>query len=164
MKVWRCQPICGIVHANAVEPAASAAWATGDGRSGCARLLDHQGGDHPEHPVGALGVLQDVAVECPGAGLLAVGSTTSQRSPGLTPSVSHVNAADPSGYPSRATTRIGIPWRCHGCIMFPSFMNRMTIVSPSVATIGEVAGKPRPLIVNPPSASLLIQTMSCVAP
>ena len=48
--------------------------------------------------------------------------------------------------------------------MLPSFMNRMTIVSPSVATIGEVAGKPRPLIVNPPSASLQIQTMSWVAP
>ena len=48
--------------------------------------------------------------------------------------------------------------------MFPSFMNRMTMVSPSVATIGAVAGNPRPLIVNPPSASLLIQTMSWVAP
>ena len=43
--------------------------------------------------------------------------TTSQRSPGLTPSVSHVNAADPRAYPSRATTCIGIPWRCQGCIM-----------------------------------------------
>jgi hypothetical protein len=43
-------------------------------------------------------------------------------------------------------------------------MNRMTIVSPNVATIGEVAGKPRPLIVNPPSASFEIQMMSCVAP
>ena len=48
--------------------------------------------------------------------------------------------------------------------MLPSFMNRMTIVSPSVATIGAVAGKPRPLIVKPPRASLLIQTMSWVAP
>ena len=48
--------------------------------------------------------------------------------------------------------------------MMPSFMNRITIVSPSLATIGAVAGKPRPLIVNPPSESLLIQTMSCVAP
>ncbi len=48
--------------------------------------------------------------------------------------------------------------------MLPSFMNRMTIVSPRLATIGAVAGKPRPLIVKPPSASLLIQTMSCVAP
>ena len=43
-------------------------------------------------------------------------------------------------------------------------MNRIAIVSPTLATIGEVAGKPRPLIVNPPSESLLIQTMSCVAP
>ena len=48
--------------------------------------------------------------------------------------------------------------------MIPSFMNRITIVSPSRATIGAVAGKPRPLIVKPPSVSLLIQTMSCVAP
>ena len=48
--------------------------------------------------------------------------------------------------------------------MLPSFMNRMTIVSPSVATIGDVAGKPRPLIVKPPSESLLTQTMSWVAP
>ena len=48
--------------------------------------------------------------------------------------------------------------------MLPSFMNRMAILSPSVATIGEVAGKPRPLIVKPPSESLLIQTMSCVTP
>ena len=39
-------------------------------------------------------------------------------------------------------------------------MNRMTILSPSLATIGAVAGKPRPLIVKPPSVSLLIQTMS----
>jgi hypothetical protein len=43
-------------------------------------------------------------------------------------------------------------------------MNRITIVSPRLATIGAVAGKPRPLIVNPPRASLLIQTMSWVAP
>ena len=46
----------------------------------------------------------------------------------------------------------------------PSFMNRIAIVSPSVATIGAVAGKPRPLIVNPPSESLLIQTMSWLTP
>ena len=43
-------------------------------------------------------------------------------------------------------------------------MNRMTIFSPSFATIGAVAGKPRPLMVKPPSVSLLIQTMSWVAP
>ena len=48
--------------------------------------------------------------------------------------------------------------------MFPSFMKRITIVSPRVATIGEVAGNPRPLIVKPPRASLLIQTMSWLAP
>ena len=43
-------------------------------------------------------------------------------------------------------------------------MNRIAIVSPTVATIGDVAGKPRPLIVNPPSESLLIQTMSWLTP
>jgi hypothetical protein len=41
-------------------------------------------------------------------------------------------------------------------------MNRIAIVSPSVATIGDVAGKPRPLIVNPPSESFEIQMMSWV--
>ena len=43
-------------------------------------------------------------------------------------------------------------------------MNRMAIFSPRFATIGAVAGKPRPLIVKPPSESLLIQTMSWVTP
>ena len=43
-------------------------------------------------------------------------------------------------------------------------MNRIRILSPRVATIGAVAGKPRPLIVNPPSESLLIQTMSWLTP
>ena len=89
---------------------------------------------------------------------LSQSMTTSQRSPGLTPSVSQLKAALPSGQPSRATTCIGIPWRCHGWVMTPSFMNRITILSPSFATIGAVAGKPRPLIVKPPRVSLLIQT------
>jgi hypothetical protein len=43
-------------------------------------------------------------------------------------------------------------------------MNRIAIVSPRLATIGDVAGKPRPLIVNPPSASFEIQTMSWLTP
>src|SRR3990172_69922 len=60
--------------------------------------------------------------------------------------------------------RMGIPCRCQGCIITPSFMKRTTIVSPFWATMGFVAGKPRPLMVKPPSAALLIQTMSCGAP
>ena len=43
-------------------------------------------------------------------------------------------------------------------------MNRIATDSPTWATIGDVAGKPRPLIVKPPSESLLIQTMSWLTP
>ena len=63
--------------------------------------------------------------------------------------------------PSRATTFIAYPWLCHGCIITPSFMNRMRTVSPTARQRpGTVAGKPCPLIVNPPSASFEIQTYS----
>ena len=50
------------------------------------------------------------------------------------------------------------PWMCQGCIMIPSFMNRMRTVSPTAARTGTVAGKPCPLIVNPPTESFEIQT------
>ena len=39
-------------------------------------------------------------------------------------------------------------------------MNRTRTVSPWAASTGTVAGKPWPLIVNPPSVSLLIQMYS----
>ena len=42
--------------------------------------------------------------------------------------------------------------------MIPSFMNRMRTVSPTAARTGTVAGKPWPLIVNPPTESFEIQT------
>src|SRR5664279_1114139 len=92
-------------------------------------------------------------------GVLAV-IRTSQRSPGLTPSVSHSNSALPSGWASRAITRMTFPWTCHGCIMIPSFMNRIRTVSPTAARTGTVAGKPWPLIVKPPSESFEIQMYS----
>jgi hypothetical protein len=40
-----------------------------DTSTGLWRLLHDQRSDHPEHPVGALGVGQDMAVEGPGSGL-----------------------------------------------------------------------------------------------
>ena len=92
-------------------------------------------------------------------GCLAV-ITASQRSPGFTPSVSQSKDAGPSGRPSRATTCIVFPWLCHGCIMIPSFMNRIRTFSPTAARTGTVAGNPWPLIVNPPSESFETQLYS----
>ena len=48
--------------------------------------------------------------------------------------------------------------------MTPSFMKRTRMRSPCWATMGAVAGNWRPLMVKPPSWSLLIQTMSWVTP
>ena len=64
-------------QSSAVEPAAAAAVTTDEapgprGRGSSRRVLDDECGDHAEHAVAALGVRQDVAVECPRTGLGAV--------------------------------------------------------------------------------------------
>ena len=84
----------------------------------CARRPGRPARHHPEHPVRALGVGQDVAVERPRAGLVALDDHV--------PALARVHAERVARerrraerIAVRATTRIGIPWRCHGCIITP---------------------------------------------
>ena len=127
-------------------------------------VLDDQRRDHPEHPVHPLGVGEDVAVEGPDARVLAVDDDV--------PALARIDA-ERVACERRATERVAVtgddphrlpvemPRMHHHALVHEADEDLVAELRPRSGT---VAGKPRPLIVKPPSVSLLIQTMSWVAP
>ena len=80
----------GMTQAKAGAPAVRSAARRG-------RVLDDERGDHPEHAVLALGVREDVAVERPRAGLVAVDDDVPALARVDAQRVARELGADPSG-------------------------------------------------------------------